>query len=119
MNTENNSALIPQLPAFSKSEEEEIMQLAAVGFMPSEIAVALEWPREKRAAFCFLANKPGSDVALLIAAGRAVGRAEPQKKLQAAAQAGNIDAIKALQKLQAHNRYNELVNHMDDDEFTD
>lgn len=118
MNTDNN-AIIPNLPVISKEEEEEIMQLAAVGFMPKEIAVAMEWPREKRAAFCLLAETPGSEVAMLIAVGKTVGRAEPQRKLQEAAQAGNIDAIKTLQKLQANNRFNELVNHMDDDEFTD
>ena len=78
MNTENN-AVTPNLPAFTKSEEEEIMQLAAVGFMPKEIAVAMEWPREKRAAFCLLAATPGSDIAMMIAAGKAVGRADPQK----------------------------------------
>lgn len=118
MNTDNNPTP-PELPVISKNEEEEIMQLAAVGFMPREIAVAMEWPREKRVAFCLLANTPGSEVALLISAGKAIGRADPQKKLQEAAKAGNIDAIKTLQKLQANNRFNELVNHMDDDEFTD
>lgn len=118
MNQENNPTP-PDLPVISKKEEEEIMQLAAVGFMPREIAVAMEWPREKRVAFCLLANTPGSEIAMMIAAGKALGRADPQKKLQAAAQAGNIDAIKTLQKLQANNRFNELVNHMDDDEFTD
>lgn len=118
MNTDNNPTP-PDLPAITKKEEEEIMQLAAVGFMPREIAVAMEWSREKRVAFCLLANTPGSEVALLIAAGKAIGRADPQKKLQEAAKAGNIDAIKTLQKLQANNRFNELVNHMDDDEFTD
>ena len=35
------------------------------------------------------------------------------------AQAGNIDAIRTLQKVQANNRFNELVYNMDDDEFTD
>ena len=118
MNADNNPAP-PELPAISQKEEEEIMQLAAVGFMPREIAVAMEWPREKRVAFCLLANTPGSEVSMLIAAGKAIGRADPQKKLQEAAKAGNIDAIKTLQKLQANNRFNELVNHMDDDEFTD
>lgn len=118
MNTANN-AVTPDLPAISKKEEDEIMQLAAVGFMPRDIAVAMEWPREKRVAFCLLADTPGSEVAMLIAAGKAVGRADPQIKLQEAAKAGNIDAIKALHKIQANNRFNELVNHMDDDEFTD
>lgn len=107
------------MAALDKTEEEEVMRLAAVGMMPGEIAVAMEWPVEKRTAFCILAGMPGSKIARLIAAGRANGRATPQTKLHAAAEAGNIDAIKALQKVQAANRYKELLNHMDDDEFTD
>lgn len=94
------------------------MKLAAVGFSPTEIAVSMEWPRERRVAFCVMAKVPGSDVALLITAGKATGRAQPQIKLQEAAQAGNIEAIKALQSLQRTNLFNELVNNMDDDEFT-
>jgi hypothetical protein len=39
-------------------------------------------------------------------------------KLQQAAAAGNVEAIRELQKLQRRNRYNELITHMDDDEFT-
>lgn len=118
MNTGNNDK--PTLPALAltSKEETEIMKLAAVGFMPHEIAVSMEWPRERRAAFCILANIPGSAVSALITAGRATGRAQPQIKLQEAAQAGNIEAIKALQNLQRINRFNELVNNMDDDEFT-
>lgn len=110
----------PSLPAFplTSKEETEIMKLAAVGFMPHEIAVSMEWPHERRAAFCILANLSGSAVSALITAGRATGRAQPQIKLQEAAQAGNIEAIKELQKLQRINRFNELVNNMDDDEFT-
>lgn len=95
------------------------MQLAAVGFMPHEIAVAMEWPRDRRVAFCILADIPGSEISMMIAAGRALGRAEPQRKLQEAAKAGNIDAIKTLQALQANNRFNELVTHMDNDELAD
>lgn len=117
MNTDNDK---PTLPAFSltKKEEEDVMKLAAVGFSPTEIAVSMEWPRERRAAFCVMAKVPGSDIALLITAGKATGRAQPQIKLQEAAQAGNIEAIKTLQSLQRTNRFNELVNNMDDDEFT-
>lgn len=118
MNTENNDK--PALPALplTKGEETEVMRLAAVGFMPHEIAVSMEWPRERRAAFCVLASIPGSEISVLITAGRATGRAKPQIKLQEAATAGNIEAIKALQNLQRTNRFNELVSNMDDDEFT-
>lgn len=118
--TPKNELINPFLPGFtlSATEEDEVMKMAAVGFMPGEIAVAMEWTRERRAAFCALAEYPGSDVALLIAAGRAEGRATPQTKLQEQAKAGNIDAIKTLQVLQANNRFNELVTFLDDDEFT-
>lgn len=117
---QENELISPFLPGFalSAAEEEEVMKMAAVGFMPGEIAVAMEWTRERRATFCALAEYPGSDVALLIAAGRAEGRAMPQTKLQEQAKAGNIDAIKTLQVLQANNRFNELVTFLDDDEFT-
>lgn len=94
-----------------------MLQLAAVGMAPRDIAVTLELPRERRMAFCMLAETPGSEINLLIVAGRANGRATPQIKLQEAADAGNIDAIKALQDLQYDNRYIELVSNMDDDEF--
>lgn len=115
--TENE--IISNLPALSKQEEDEVMKLAAVGFLAKEIAASMEWPAEKRLAFCHAADIPGSTIAMLILAGRASGRATPQIKLQESAQAGNIDAIRTLQKVQANNRFNELVNNMDDDEFTD
>ena len=108
---------VPQSCGLTAAEEETVMQLAAVGFLPREIAAAMEWPRERRAAFCFLADMPGSDIALLIASGRANGRADPQIKLHQAAKTGNIEAIKTLQKLQSCNRFNELINNMDNDEF--
>lgn len=118
MNTGSNS--LPTHPAFplTKAEETEVMQLAAVGLMPREIAVSMEWSQERCAAFCMLANMPGSAISVLISAGRALGRTQPQRKLQEAATAGNIDAIKALHDFQRINRFNELVNNMDDDEFT-
>jgi hypothetical protein len=103
--------------SLTKSEEDDVLKLAAVGMMPNDIAVALEMPLERRSLFNMLAIIPGTSINLLIAAGRANGIAMPQIKLQEAAKAGNIDAIKALQNLQARNRYNELVNHLDDDEF--
>lgn len=40
------------------------------------------------------------------------------EKLQESAKGGNIEAVKALLELQELNRFNELVNNMDDDEFT-
>lgn len=106
-----------KIPELTKQEEDEVMKLAAVGLMPAEIAASMDWPRDKRLAFCLLARIPGSEIAVLISDGRASGRATPQIKLQEAAQAGNIDAIRTLHKLQAQNRFNELVTHMDDDEF--
>ena len=76
----------------------------------------MEYSSATAAAFVALADIPGSPVARLIAEGRANGIATPQMKLQEAAAAGNIDAIKVLQKLQEQNRFNELVYYMDNDE---
>lgn len=102
----------------SEKEEEDVLKMAAVGLMPSEIAAAMEWPVERQVQFCFLAQFKESQIGLLIAAGKATGRIQPQIKLQEAATAGNLDAVKTLIKVQAGNRFNELVTYMDDDETT-
>ena len=104
--------------AIPDDKKEEILKLAAVGLTPAQIAAAMEYPPDAAAAFVALADVPGSTVAQLIAEGRANGVATPQMKLQEAAAAGNIDAIKTLQKLQKVNRFNELIYYMDDDEFS-
>lgn len=118
MNTDNNDiAKYPGFPLTDK-EEENVYKLASVGMRPAEIAVSMEWTAERRRDFCFIAELPGSHLAVMLAAARAEGIATPQIKLQGAAAAGNIDAIKELQKIQARNRFNELVSYLDDDEFT-
>lgn len=118
--TEQDSILtrVNELCRLTADEEAQVMKLAAVGLLPRDIAVAMEWPRERRRAFCALAEFADTEIANLIASGRAVGRAQPQIKLQEAAAAGNVEAVKALQALQAANRFNELLTLMDDDEFT-
>lgn len=45
-------------------------------------------------------------------------RAELQERLQARSEAGDMEATKILADLQLENRYSELINNMDDDEFT-
>ncbi len=118
MSTGNdNITKYPEFP-LTKEEEDNIYKLASAGMRSAEIAVSMKWPPERCRAFCIIAELPGSSLALMLAAARAEGIAAPQIKLQEAATAGNIDAIKALQKIQARNRFNELVNYMDDDEFT-
>ncbi len=119
MMNDDLNAVVSSFRGLGKEEEQEVMRLAAVGLKPRDIAVSMEWPEVRREAFCVLAAMPGSDVALLLEAGRAIGLATPRTKLQQAAEVGNVDAIKALHKMQAANRYNELLNHMDEDEFTD
>lgn len=112
--------IIKYLEGFTLSErdEESVMKLAAVGFAPSEIAAAMEWEPSRQLLFTTAATNPKSRIATLIAAGKVQGRATPQIKLHEAAAAGNIDAIKTLQGLQARNRFNELLTHMDDDELS-
>lgn len=99
-------------------QKEDVLKLAAVGLTPVQIAAAIELSPEATAAFVALADIPGSPVCRLIEEGRAAGISVPQIKLQEAAVAGNIDAIKMLQQLQHANRFNELIYYMDDDEFT-
>lgn len=115
MNIEENSPV--GVPALTAEQEDDIRKLAAVGLTPDQIAAAMELPAPAAAVFVALADVAGSAVARLIAEGRANGIAAPQQKLQEAATAGNIDAIKELRKLQRENRFNELVYYMDDDEF--
>ena len=115
IDTNNIPAIITEIPADKK---EEILQLAAVGLTPGQIAAAMEYPPDAAAVFVALADVPGSTVYRLMIEGRANGIASPQMKLQQAANAGNIDAIKTLQKLQQANRFNELIYYMEDDEFS-
>lgn len=103
---------------FTDEKKEDIRKLAAVGLTAAQIAAAMEFPPDVATTFIALADIPESLVAILIAEGRANGIATPQIKLHEAAAAGNIDAIKELQKLQRVNRFNELIYYMDDDEFT-
>lgn len=117
-NPDNAPAQIPIGLVLTKQHEDDIMKLAAVGLSPAEIAAAVELDTRSAMLFVALADIPGSNVSLMLARGRAIGRATPQMKLQEAANAGNIDAVKTLQKIQKENRFRELVNNMDDDEYT-
>lgn len=118
MNADNNDIVkYPDFPLTTK-EKEDVCKLASTGMRTAEIAVSMKWPPERRRIFCIIAELPGSPLALMLVAARAEGISTPQIKLQEAATAGNIDAIKELQKIQARNRFNELVNYLDDDEFT-
>lgn len=105
-------------PLLPESAKEDVRKLAAVGLTAAQIAAAIELTPDVATVFINLAEVPGSAVARLIAEGRANGLATPQMKLHEAAAAGNIDAIKALHKLQKENRFIELLGYMDDDEFT-
>lgn len=117
MNIETNRP--PDISAMIPADKKEgILKLAAVGLTATQIAAAVEFPPAVAAAFIALADVPGSIVARLIEEGHANGIATPQMKLQEAAAAGNIDAIKTLRGIQRENRFNEFIFYMDDDEFT-
>ena len=100
-----------------KSTHDDVRRMAAVGLSARQIAAALDLTAELATVFIDLAKTPDSVVARMIEEGRALGISQPQLKLQAAANAGNIDAIKTLQKLQRDNRIKEQICYMDDDEF--
>jgi hypothetical protein len=117
MNITESNTNLPTLQ-LTPEEEKDVMQLAAVGLMPIEIAASMDWTGERKAAFCVLAEIPGSHISQIILTGQVEGKLAPQVKLQQAAATGNVEAIRELAKMQRRNRYNELITHMDDDEFT-
>lgn len=97
-------------------EKDEIMKMSALGLTPPQIASALGFAPDMAALFVRMADTPGSDIDRMLAEGRCVALADPQIKLHEAASAGNIEAVKELQKITRANRFNELVYYMDDDE---
>ncbi|MDE5786175.1 MAG: hypothetical protein K2H98_06535 [Duncaniella sp.] len=117
---EHPAADNPSLPVllFSNEQKADIEKLAAVGLPPADIAAAIELPPRDGLIFVMLADMPGSPISLMLARARAIGKSAPQIKLQEAANAGNIDAAKTLQKLHRENRLQELITNMDNDEFT-
>lgn len=124
---ENNTFTTTDVPAeltwveeysLTNAQETEVMRLAAVGMRPADIALALELPPGKLMEFVKAAQDPANSLFWLIASGRATGKATPQIKLQEAAAAGNLEAIRLLQKAQAQNRFNDLLIKMDEDEYT-
>ena len=118
MNQEENCT---NLPAFrlTADQEQEIMKMAAVGSSPSEIAAALELEPRKALLFVMLASTPVSNVAALIRAGKAIGKVQPLMKLQEAATAGNVEAVRTLRQIQKENRMLQLLTAMDDDELAE
>lgn len=116
MNQESDNKL-PDTFLLTPEEEKKVRDLAYVGFIPREIASSMEWPIDRRVEFILQANNPWSYVAGLIDSGRSSARADAQLKLKIQADSGNVDAIKTLHKVQIENRYNELINNMDDDEI--
>ncbi len=114
---DDEAQMIPATLKLTAEQEQEVMQLAAVGLMPREIAVALELEVAAAMEFCRRAALPGDHLNRLMLSGRANGKATPQIKLQEQAAAGNIDAIKLLQQIQDENRFNELLASIDDDEY--
>lgn len=111
-----NSSL--PVPTFTAEQKADIEKLAAVGLPPADIAAAIELAPRDAVIFVMLADMPGSSISLMLTRARAIGKSRPQMKLQEAANAGNIDAAKALQKMQRENRLQDLITNMDNDEFT-
>ncbi len=108
----------PTLAPLSDSDKKDIMKMAAVGLNPEQIAASLDMTRMQRLIFVAAAETPGTMVAELLEKGRAVGVSGPLVKLQEAAVAGNIDAVKTLRDTRRENQFFQLLNAMDDDEFT-
>lgn len=74
-------SFIPSFFILAPEEETQIKDMAAIGLKPTEIAVTMGWPAEKRKQFIGIASQVDSNVAVLIASGRITGRANPLIKL--------------------------------------
>jgi ParB-like chromosome segregation protein Spo0J len=113
------SELIP-VELFRPDEEQaaDIKRLAALGFTAKNIAVALGLERDEMLLFLRDAATPGTAVAVLMLQAVTQTQAAPQIKLHEAAEAGNVDAVKLLQDVQRRNQFNNMIEQMDDDEFT-
>lgn len=100
-------------------QRDQIKSLASLGLQPREIAAALGLDGDQARFFRAMADFPETLVASLIASGRIIGRTKSMETLKALAEGGDLEAIKILREIQAHNRFNNLVNIMDEDELTD
>lgn len=115
----HNEDIIP-VELFRPDEEQaaDIKRLAALGFTPKNIAIALGLDRDDMLLFLRDAAVPGTAVAVLMLQAITQTKAAPQIKLHEAAEAGNVDAVKLLQDVQRRNQFNNMIEQMDDDEFT-
>lgn len=108
---------ITDLLKLTPEQEADAAKLSAVGVNAADIAAALELPPVQTMLFRREAERLGSPIQRLIAMGRVNGASTPQMKLHDAATTGNVQAIIALRKLQDANRFNTLVENMDNDEL--
>lgn len=115
----HNEDIIP-VELFRPTEEqaEDIKRLAALGFTPKKIAIAMGLERDEMLLFLRDAATPGTAVAVLMLQAVTQTKAAPQIKLHEAAEAGNVDAIKLLQDVQRRNQFNNIIDQMDDEELT-
>lgn len=114
-----NEELLP-VELWRPTEEQalDIKRLAALGYNAKKIAIALGLERNEMLLFLRDAATPGTAVAVLMLQAITETKAAPQVKLHEAAEAGNVDAIKLLQDVQRRNQFNNMIEQMDDDEFT-
>lgn len=98
-------------------QKDTAQQMAALSFTVEEIAHALELRDDIMRSFIRDADVPESVVCNLIQEGRVMGRANHQIKLFQLSEAGNVDAIKELKKVQIRNRFHNLLNAINEDEL--
>lgn len=107
------------LPEVTLNEEQKqtIQQMAALSFRVEEIGHALELRGDILRSFIRDASQPDSVVYALLHEGSAIGRSNSEIKLHQLAEAGNVDAIKELRKVQVRHRYQNLLKTIDEDEI--
>lgn len=96
----------------------DIKAYAAAGLSAADIAASVGMVPGVARVFVELADEPGSPVSQLLQSARAGADAEAVKALLKSAGLGDAESLKLLVELRERNRFNELIQNMDDDEYT-
>lgn len=114
----DNKDLIPVDSLFLTEEEKEnVRRMAALGYKPRDLALYLGMKGAKVLLFIQDAYEDGTTINLLIREGTLITKANPEMKLHEYAEAGNIEAIKELEKIKRRHSFESLIDQMDDDEL--
>ena len=102
----------------SEAQIKKIKSLSALGYTASVIARMLELQPEEAKMFCYLARLPRSGISTLIQTGILESNMRAETQLLSQAEGGDVDAFVELQKVKNRNHYFQIIDSLDEDEFS-